>query len=94
MSDTPTVNDWLQARHNQWHTLASLINTYVRKATGSAIAQAIRVILGLDNEVYDVTTANNHQIIVRISHRENHGIQGFKAEIERALRYFANAGHA
>ena len=56
MADTPTLDDWLGARHNKWNTPTSLINEYVRKATGSAIAQASRVILGLDNEVYDVTT--------------------------------------
>jgi len=72
MADTPTLNDWLQARHNHWNTPASLINEYVRKATGSAIAQASRIVLGQDNEVYDVTTADYHQLIVRISSKENH----------------------
>ncbi|GHO71131.1 hypothetical protein KSC_100230 [Ktedonobacter sp. SOSP1-52] len=72
MADTPTLYDWLQARHNQWNTPAGLINKYVRQATGSAIAQASRVVLGLDNEVYDVTTVNHHQLIVRISRKENH----------------------
>src|SRR5579863_3032717 len=72
MADTPTLDDWLRTRHNQWNTPTSLINEYVRKATGSAIAQASRVILGLDNEVYAVTTTNHHRLIVRISHKENH----------------------
>ena len=83
MADTPPVDDWLQTRHSNWNTPASLINAYVRKATGSAIAQASRVVLGLDNEVYDVTTAGNHRLIVRISHKENHR---FEAE-----RYALNA---
>lgn len=88
MADTPMLDDWLQARHNKWNTPLSLINKYVRKATGSAIAQASRVILGLDNEVYDVITVNNHQIIVRISHKENH-----RFEAERfALNAARNAG--
>lgn len=72
MADIPTLNDWLQARHNHWNTPASLINEYVRQATGSAIAQASRVVLGLDNEVYEVTTSGHHQLIVRISRKENH----------------------
>jgi len=45
MADTPTLDDWLMARHNHWNTPASLINEYVRQATGSAIAQASRVVL-------------------------------------------------
>ncbi len=68
MADTTTLDEWLQARHSKWNTPASLINEYVRKATGSAIEQASRVVLGVDNEVYDVTTAGNHRLIVRISH--------------------------
>ena len=71
MPDITTSNNWLQARHNQWNTPPTLINGYVRKATGSTIVQSSRVILGLDNEVYDVTTADNHQIIVRISHKDD-----------------------
>jgi aminoglycoside phosphotransferase (APT) family kinase protein len=72
MADTPTLDDWLQARHINWNTPASLINEYVQKAIGSAIAQASRVVLGVDNEVYDVTTTGHHRLIVRISHKENH----------------------
>ena len=70
MKDTTPSDSLLQARHNQWNTPPTLINEYVRKVTGSTIARSIRVILGLDNEVYDVT-ADNNQFIVRISHKEN-----------------------
>jgi len=88
MTDTTTLDDWLQARHNKWNTPPGLINEHVRKATGSAIAQASRVVLGLDNEVYDVTTAGNHRLIVRISHKENH-----RFEVERwALNAARSAG--
>ena len=51
MADTPILDDWLRARHNQWNTPISLINEYVCQATGSAIAQARRIVLGVDNEV-------------------------------------------
>lgn len=71
MADNTTLDDWLQSRHNQWNTPPHLINEYVRKATGSTIALSSRVMLGIDNEVYDVTTANNHHIIVRISHKDD-----------------------
>jgi len=77
MADTITFDDWLQARHSKWNTPTSLINEYVWKATGSAIAQASRVVLGVDNEVYDVTTTGHHRLIVRISHK---GDPRFEAE--------------
>src|SRR5579863_10493669 len=72
MTDTTTgdsFDDWLRARHGKWNTSPGLINEYVRKATGGAIARARRVVLGLDNEVYDVTTVGDQQLIVRISHK-------------------------
>ena len=72
MADNSTLDDWLQARHNNWNTPDSVINEYVRRATGSAVAWASRVILGLDNEVYDVTTEGHERLIVRISRKENH----------------------
>lgn len=88
MADTPNMDDWLQARHNQWQTPPGLINEYVRKATGSIVASASRIVLGQDNEVYDVTTTENHQLIVRISHKENH-----RFEAERwALNVARQAG--
>jgi aminoglycoside phosphotransferase (APT) family kinase protein len=88
MTDPTTSDDWLQTRHDKWNTPPGLINEYVRKATGSAIAQASRVVLGLDNEVYDVTTSSHHQLIIRISHKENHRFEG-----ERwALNAARNAG--
>ncbi|HCI79142.1 MAG TPA: hypothetical protein DHW02_05595 [Ktedonobacter sp.] len=70
MTDTTPSDNWLQSRHDQWNTPPTLMNDYVRKATGSTIAQSSRVILGLDNEVYDVTTTDNHHFIVRISHKD------------------------
>lgn len=72
MRNILTLDDWLRDRHNQWNTPTSLINEYVRKATGSAIVQASRLILGQDNEVYDLTTIGDHQLIVRISRKEKH----------------------
>ncbi|GHO45971.1 phosphotransferase family protein [Ktedonospora formicarum] len=72
MTETSSLNDWLQTKHNQWKTPDSVIHDYVRRATGSAITQSSRVVLGQDNEVYDVTTTDHHQIIVRISRKANH----------------------
>lgn len=84
MTGTPPLDDWLQARHKTWHTPPGLINEYVRKATGSAIAQASRVVLGVDNEVYDVTTGKNRQFIVRISHKANHRFEGERWALDAA----------
>jgi aminoglycoside phosphotransferase (APT) family kinase protein len=86
MADTTTFDDWLQAKHNKWNTPPGLINEYVRKATGSAIAQANRLVLGQDNEVYDVTTTDNHQLIVRISRKENHRFQAERWALNAARR--------
>lgn len=79
-----TTDDWLQARHDQWNTPPGLINEYVRKATGDAIAQANRIIAGLDNEVYDVTTDRNHQFIVRISHKAHQRFEGERWALDAA----------
>src|SRR5579863_5006220 len=76
MAHTTTFDDWRQARHNKWNTPPSLINEYVRKTTGGAIAKASRIVIGQDNEVYDVTTSSNHQLIVRISHKANQRFEG------------------
>ncbi len=76
MADNTHLENWLQARHSKWNTPPGLINEYVRKATGGAIAQASRLVAGQDNEVYDVTSDKNHQFIVRISHKANHGFEG------------------
>jgi aminoglycoside phosphotransferase (APT) family kinase protein len=81
-----TTDDWLQARHNKWNTPPGLINEYVRKATGAAIAQANRVIAGLDNEVYDVTSNRDHQFIVRISHKAHQRFEGERRALDAARK--------
>ncbi len=84
MTNTPTSDNWLQSRHNQWNTPPGLINEYVRKATGSAVGQASRLVLGVDNEVYDVITNGHHRLIVRISHKENHRFQAERWALDAA----------
>ena len=87
MADTTIFDGWLQSRHDKWNTPSGLINEYVRKATGSAIVQAKRVVVGQDNEVYDVTTVAL-RLIVRISRKDN---PRFEAE-RWALNAARNAG--
>ena len=86
MADITTSDDWLQARHNKWNTPPDLINEYVRKATGGTIAQASRIIAGLDNEVYDVTSDKNQQFIIRISHKANHRFEGERWALNAARK--------
>jgi aminoglycoside phosphotransferase (APT) family kinase protein len=84
MADNTTPRNWLQARHSTWNTPPGLINEYVRKATGGIITQANRVIAGIDNEVYDVTTTRNQQFIVRISHKTHHRFEGERWALDAA----------
>ncbi|HEX6482635.1 MAG TPA: aminoglycoside phosphotransferase family protein [Ktedonobacteraceae bacterium] len=65
------MNDWVRARHDAWNTPHYLINEYVQKVAGSAIANAKRLVIGQDNEVYDVSTADSRQLIVRISRKDD-----------------------
>jgi len=85
MTDTSSLTQWLQTRHCAWNTPTSVIQEYVRKATGQSIAHASRLILGQDNEVHDVVTTGDERLIVRISHKENHR---FEAE-----RWALHAAH-
>lgn len=86
MIDNSAFSDWLKTRHNQWNTSPRLISEYVRKATGEAIALASRVILGQDNEVYDVTSDKNHHFIVRISHKDNHRFEAERWALNAARK--------
>ena len=86
MTNNTTSSDWLQTRHDEWNTPLSLINKYVRKATGGVIAQASRIIAGVDNEVYDVISDKNHQLIVRISHKDNHRFEGERWALHAARK--------
>lgn len=48
-----------------------LINTYVQKAVKSPVANANRLVIGQMNEVYNITTEDGQNIIVRISPQED-----------------------
>lgn len=62
-----SFDDWLKARHDKMSTPFKLIDTYVKKAVNSPIASVDRLVIGQMNEVYDVTTKDDQNIIVRIS---------------------------
>ncbi|GHO49149.1 phosphotransferase family protein [Ktedonospora formicarum] len=86
MAETPSLNEWLHTRHNQWTTPTSLIQDFVRRATGSTMAHASRVVLGQDNEVYAVTTTDHHHVIVRISRKTNHRFEAERWALDAARR--------
>lgn len=71
MNTQKNFDDWLHDRHDKWATPQPLIDEYVKKACGSNITRSDRLIVGQDNEVYDVTTDNTQDLIVRISHKDD-----------------------
>ncbi len=71
MSKQVDFNDWLQGRHSKWATPQTVIDSYVAKASGSKTLSCNRLVIGQENEVYDVVTADNQKLIVRISHMED-----------------------
>ena len=90
MRDDPSEETELQRQDRLWHaevartqatwsTPESLIDAWVRRATGFPLAFAQRVLSGLSNEVYEVTLASPAAdvVFVRISHR---GVPHFEQE--------------
>lgn len=62
-----SFDDWLQTRHSKMATPVELIDSFVQKAVRSPITRAHRLVIGQMNEVYDVTTQDGQNLIVRIS---------------------------
>lgn len=63
--------DYLEQKHATFNTPSAMIDAVVNTAVGSKLKVKEKVILGEVNEVYDVTTEDERQIIVRIT-RSNH----------------------
>lgn len=63
--------DYLEQKHATFNTPSAMIEAVVNTAVGSKLKVKEKVILGEVNEVYDVTTEDERQIIVRII-RSNH----------------------
>ena len=62
---------WLQRRHDAVRTPRAVIEARIRAAAGAGMASFERLVVGEDNEVYDVTTTAGERLIVRISHAED-----------------------
>lgn len=79
---------YLEEKHGKLNAPQRIVEKVVNKATGSSLVEKRRIIEGEVNEVYEVTTKNNQNVIVRIS-RSMH--PRFEAE-EKAIRLALMAG--
>ena len=79
---------YLEKKHGTFQTPQELIETVVKKATGSEPIQRNRIIAGEVNEVYSVITEDKQDVIVRISRQ---GKNNFEAE-EQVIRLARMAG--
>ena len=79
---------YLEKKHSSFQTPEALIETMVKKATGSNTTQKKRIIAGEVNEVYGVTTQDNKDVIVRISRQAKNN---FETE-EKVIRLARMAG--
>ncbi|MCX6704537.1 MAG: phosphotransferase [Candidatus Woesebacteria bacterium] len=73
---------YLEKKHGGFEASEELIEKIVEKATGSRPIKRSRIIEGEVNEVYDVTTEDKQDVIVRISRQ---GRANFETE-ERVIR--------
>jgi len=61
----------LKAKYEQvFHSPEILIDATIEKAIGSPVAGKVQIKKGITNQVYAVTLANGHEVIVRISRRD------------------------
>jgi aminoglycoside phosphotransferase (APT) family kinase protein len=86
--DKDPYQEYLERKHGGFETPVGLVEEMVKKAIGSNLAERKQIIAGEVNEVYDVTTENNRDIIVRITRQ---GRSNFEAE-EKAIRLARIAG--
>jgi aminoglycoside phosphotransferase (APT) family kinase protein len=61
----------MRRRHDAMRTPRAIIDTQVRVAADARVQTLRRLVVGEDNEVYEVTTTGADQLIVRISHAED-----------------------
>lgn len=61
---------YLQRLHEEMQTPENIIQSQVEKAAGSPVKTRSRIIAGQMSEVYDVTTINGDELIVRIAHQK------------------------
>lgn len=61
-------NAMVAAAQAAWQSPPAVIAGAVRRATGANLARHERIMAGLSNEVYAVTTADGQAVIVRIAH--------------------------
>jgi aminoglycoside phosphotransferase (APT) family kinase protein len=69
--DAAADREWMRRRHDAMRTPRVIIDAQVRVATGAGLQTLRRLVVGEDNEVYEVTTTGGDRLIVRISHAED-----------------------
>lgn len=67
MKNQDTYQLYLNNKHSRFNTPPEIIESVVKKATGELPQSQKKLILGEDNEVYDVNLGINKNVIVRIS---------------------------
>jgi aminoglycoside phosphotransferase (APT) family kinase protein len=84
-----TFQGWLQDRHSKMTTPSEVVNARVQKVVGSPVGSAKRLVVGQDNEVYDITTTDGQHVITRISHRDDPRFEGERWALDAARKHGA-----
>jgi len=62
--------EYLQKKHSQWETPRELIEACVLQGAGAAVESLSRIVAGEVNEVYEILTEDDQELIIRISREE------------------------
>lgn len=68
--DNDPYQRFLEKRHEFFTSPEELVSEMIQKATGAELVERRKIIEGEMNEVYDVTTSDKQNVIVRISRSE------------------------
>lgn len=86
MSQSVTEKEYqayLDNKHAEFQTDSNLVYSMVRQATGSDVVSDRRLVVGEENEVYDVATSDGNSVIVRISRKEEPRFAAEKWALDR-----------
>lgn len=86
--DNDPYQRFLEKKHESFTAPEKLVSDMVQKATGSELDNKRKIIEGEMNEVYDVSTSDKQNVIVRISRSE---YSSFEAE-EKVIRLVRMVG--
>lgn len=83
MSD---YQEYLEQKHQQNNSPTELINQIVKDATGKIPQTTKKIVAGESNEVYDITLANQENVILRINQSDFPAFRREKWAIEQASK--------